>query len=261
VSQEKWAIRVAKLLRKAESTTPEEAELLTAKAQEIMTSWALSDALIARASGDNNKEREQVIQKTTLYRGGYSRALFQIGSAVSRANNCKALISKAKQQNLTFLHIIGFESDVERVLFLDSSLQVQAATALRAWWKQQETDWMSAPQKFKTRREFFYGFANGVESLLTQARRAGEREAIANEADRAETTLEEAGDSVALVIREKKAAVDEWIDKTYGKLRPDRGTRRTHGGYAAQDAGYAAGRSADVGFGRVGSGPKALVGA
>ena len=80
-TSEHYADKIAKLLAKAESTTPEEAESLVAKAQELMTAYAVSEAMIDSVRGI---ERDEIGQDE--YVGIFRAAVADIGRAVARAN-------------------------------------------------------------------------------------------------------------------------------------------------------------------------------
>src|ERR1051326_8295178 len=106
---ERYADKIAKLLRKAESTTQEEAELLVQKAQELMTQYAISEELISRAKGENAKKREEIIEKTINLTGQYRNELWDIGATCARNNDCRVLIGRG---STVTLYVIGFESEV-----------------------------------------------------------------------------------------------------------------------------------------------------
>lgn len=240
--QEKYADKIAKLLRKAESTTPEEAEALIAKAQQLMTEYAIDEALLAKARGE--EVTEEIVEEDITYKGVYHAALFDIGYAIALANDCRGLIGK--HGKYTRLHVIGFKSDVERVRMLDASVQIQAVGALTKWWSEQDSSWMTAMDKFKARREFLFGFARGLGHQLTAAKVAGEKAAAKTQAERAHVSQDDAVESVALVVRSKKARVQDWMDEAYGKRLRSSSRRYSSGGHDARAAGSAAGRRADV---------------
>jgi hypothetical protein len=240
--REKFADKIGKLLAKAESTTPEEAELLLGKAQELMTRYAIDEAMVAAARGI--EAAEKIVEVRITYTGIFREAAFDIGKALCAPNECRHLISRGSNQ--TTLVVIGFEGDVERVKMLDASVQIQARGAMLKWAKDQDRTYMSGMQWYKARREFLFGFAHGLHMQLAVAHKVAVKVA---EDEQAPT--EESG-SVALVLRDKKVRVNDWIDETYGKLTSS--TRRySSGGYGAHAAGSVAGHRADAtGRGKVG---------
>src|SRR4029453_7455356 len=102
---------------------------------------------------------------------------------------------------------------------LETSLQLQMARALQAWWKQEDRSWMSKTQNVRARQSFMEGFTYGVDAKLAKARMAG-RQAAEKSAGT------DGKESVALVLRSRKDRVDEWMDKKYGNLRAGRGSYR-----------------------------------
>jgi hypothetical protein len=255
--QERFADKVAKLLRKAEDpgASPAEAEAFLAKAQALMVEYAITEELLARARGDVERTREEVVESSITYTGIYHQALFDVGSAVAKANDCRVLIRRGGKS--TTLIIIGFESDVARVKMLDASAQIQATGGLVKWWKQQDSSWMSGMQKYKARREFLFGFASGLASKLQEARAQGHDAAAEAQVKREHVAKTDAAEGVALVVRDKKAHVNDWVDQTYGRLRYS-SRRYSSGGYEARNSGHAAGRRADLGGKAVAGGGKQL---
>lgn len=249
--RKKFADKIGKLLAKAESTTPEEAELLLQKAQELMSRYSIDEAMVQAARGIESAEK--VVEERITYTGIFKDAAFDIGRALCEPNECRHLISR--QGNKTALVVIGFEGDVSRVKMLDSSVQIQARGALLKWTKDQDRTFMSGMQWYKARREFLFGFAEGLRAQLWAAHASAVKAAKADEKPSPDGP---SSGSVELVLRDKKQRVTDWIDQTYGKLGST-SRRYSSGGYAARDAGSTAGRRADAsGRGKVQGRTKAL---
>lgn len=244
-----YAEKIAKLLRKAENpgATAEEAEAFITKAQELMTKYAIEEALVNAARIGSAKVAEKIVRDQIVYRGGYAPAQYDIGAAIARANDCRVLISKYRGTQTLILN--GFESDVARVKMLDASVQIQATGAVTKWARTKDMSWMTASQRYIARRDFLFGFAQGLASQLSEAKERGQAEAQREDVQRGG-----AANSVALVVKDRKERLNEWMDETYGKLRTtSRNYSRGFGG--GTSAGYSAGRSADVsGKGGVGGG-------
>ena len=243
-SAESYAVRIAKLLAKAESTTEAEAEALFTKAQELMRKYAIDEELVRQAQGEHLAQREEIVQVVIKVEGIYKKALMDIVSAISGANDCKIVyMDLGKELHLT---CTGFESDTRNVQLLNASVQLQAAKALRAWWKAEPKTYMHQRDGYKMRREFLYGFASGLRDQFRQANAAAQAEAAKEQAAARNISEEEASDSVALVLRSRKERVNEWYDNHYGKtLRSSRSYRQS-GGIGASQAGMSAGRSANT---------------
>jgi hypothetical protein len=261
--EDKYAERIAKLLAKAESTTPEEAELLVAKAQELMTTYAISQAMIDAKGG---VERDEIVEVKIRFEGTYRLAQFDIARTLAVANNCRVLQSTGGggggrrsyyryQTPHKTIYVIGFKSDVDRVELLNASLQIQCARALGTWWKndvdEYNKSWWTSHQKSIERREFIFGFSNGLANKLFHANEAARAADAAERAAAENITETEASDSVALVLRSREDRVSDWMDETYGKLGKGRGGAYSSGSHSSRSAGNAAGRSASTGTGHL----------
>jgi hypothetical protein len=256
--QDKYAEKIVALLRKAESTTPEEAELLVEKAQQLMTEYAISEAML---DANRGIERDEIEQQQFKLQGVFRDAIGELLWAICSSNNCRAVMMKDMRMKdeetgkykLTLQYTVtGFRSDINRTEMLFSSLQIQAASAQGTWAKTELPGWYSSSDKWRARRDFLSGFSSAVRNRLAAANAAAKEAAAATHAAENSTTVEEASSSVALVLRSRKDRVDEWFDQKYGKsLRSARQTYRREN-YGARAAGSAAGSRADIGQGRVG---------
>jgi hypothetical protein len=248
--QGKYAQKIAALLRKAESTnSPQEAEALTDKAQELMTRYAIESGML---EAHKDSEREEIVERTIDYGGLYSVALRGIGSTVARKNGCKILVSKGYGRgpsggDTARLHVIGFESDVERVIVLDASVQIQAVIALRKWSKDNLQDWMSRQQKSHSKRDFYFGFAQGLGQRLQNAQEVSQAAVVEEMAEAQSETVQATSESVGLMIRSRKERIEDWTDSRYGQLRSVRSRSYQSGGAGGWTAGHRAGTQANTG--------------
>ncbi len=232
--QERYIEKVQKLLRKAESTTPEEAEALVEKAQELMTAHAINEAMLAhRRQEPSDRVGRERIELT----GHYAKAESAILSAVARANNCRVAFSPTMKRDLEHIWINGFTRDVARTGMLFSSLLIQAHGAMWTWWKEERevNPPVSRRDGYYSRRAFLFGFGVAVNRRLDAAR------------VRVEEVLADEDTSVALVVRDRRTQVKDWVDSTYGHLTTHRvGASVLPGGAAG--AGREAGERADIGM-------------
>lgn len=249
--------QVAALLAKAsaDGVTPEEAEALTLKAQQLMTSHGITEELLARATGERVKKIE-IVERSIAFTGIFQTTLFEIGRAIALTNNCKTLIQVQKwiKPTRTVMYVIGFEDDVTHVEQLVELVLPQAHAAVGVYWKSNpDRDHYTKMESFKDRREFLSGFARGLRGKLLDARRRGEGTAATQEATRANVSSVDAQASVELVVRSKNERVDDWTDKKYGNtLRTSRvGANRSGFNGGGHAAGHAAGRAANIGQGGV----------
>lgn len=225
--------KIAKLLQKAETTTPEEAEALTQKAVELMQKYGITQAMLnARRTGD--QERIEMVQ--IPLKGIYAMAYMSMMDAIANAySDVKTYYTQWKQSDVV-LTITGFESDVAQLKILLASLQLQVVVALDAWWKSDERVRASATamDKFKARRTFIKAFGNGAAERIRRARRSVVREA------------EKETPGTEIVLRSRAQAVEEFLAAHGPKLKISK-RREKHGGYDASNAGYTAGKNANTG--------------
>ncbi|KAA9153333.1 DUF2786 domain-containing protein [Amycolatopsis acidicola] len=207
---EKMLAKVRALLAKAESTPyPEEAEALSAKAQELMSRYSFEQALV--------DSREAGSARRFWLDEPYLAAKSSLVSAVASANRCRAV----SYEKLGFLAVVGHEVDLDIVDVLATSLLVQATEAMLAAGRH-----VSLGGRSRT-RSFRHAF------LLSYAARIGERLAEADEAVGAQVVDER----LLPVLARRRAEVDA----LFGRLFPDV-ARRTHS--ISNGAGWHAGRAA-----------------
>lgn len=203
--------RVRGLLAKAESTTfAEEAEALSAKAQELMARHALAAAVVETRGGAPSATAVRRLWLDAPYTSAKSSLVHQVAGA----NRCRAVGLAA----LDLVTLVGHPTDLDTVELLVTSLLVQAGRA------------MAASSGGSRTRSFRHAF------LLSYATRIGERlreaGAAAEEAARAE-----AGDALLPVL----AARGEEVERTVAELFPRLVTKRFSMG---NPAGWRAGREA-----------------
>ncbi|WKG04624.1 DUF2786 domain-containing protein [Mycolicibacterium sp. HK-90] len=117
--------RVRGLLAKAEATTfPEEAEALSAKAQELMSRYSLQHAIRDHERG----RAAEAIARRIWIDGPYVGAKAALVQSVATANRCQMVCA----EKLGFVAVIGADCDLEFVELLSTSLLVQANRAMLA---------------------------------------------------------------------------------------------------------------------------------
>lgn len=235
--------KVRKLLAQAEdpAATPEEAQAFTAKAQQLMSKYAIDLAMVT------DPERiGRVVQRGWRLDPPYAGRKVSLVNAVSRANDCRAVYTDLNGGSKS-IEVVGFPADVDWVQALSASLELQMMTALAA------TRRRKPPAVHG--RTFAVGFVDGfvheVSSRLQQARRAAVAEA---EGERAVglggAATPGSGPSVALVLVGKAAQVDdEYRARFPGARNVHRYTRLTS--WAGYEPGRAAGRRASLARGAV----------
>ncbi|MBW3606444.1 MAG: DUF2786 domain-containing protein [Actinobacteria bacterium] len=141
--------RVRGLLAKAESTEfDEEAEALTAKAQELITRYAIADALLHTPADTGEPSVRRVPVNNP-----YPDAKASLLSVIADANRCQAVHSP----DMGWVTLFGYDGDLDAVELLAASLQAQATNAMARQGSRRGRDGRSTTRSF--RRAFLYGFA------------------------------------------------------------------------------------------------------
>lgn len=155
--------RVRGLLAKAESTQyPEEAEALSAKAQELMNRHAFERAML-----DADTHSDQVATSSRLWLDNpYIEAKSHLVSAIATANRSKAVF----YPHLGCVGLVGEELDLEITELLTTSLLVQATRAMLAEGSQTTRGGVSRTRSF--RRSFLVSYATRIGERLTEAGKA-----------------------------------------------------------------------------------------
>ena len=119
---EKALSRVRALLAKAEATEfPDEAEALSAKAQELMSRYSIREAV-----ADHDRGRAPVAAARRIWIDNpYPTAKASLVQAVGQANRCRVVWAA-----LGFVTVVGTETDLDLVELLTTSLLVQANRAM-----------------------------------------------------------------------------------------------------------------------------------
>lgn len=217
------------MLAKAESTTPEEAEALTAAAEKIILRYGIDEAMLA--ASDPSRQEEMVKDRTLMFEGRYADArLRSVYSALEAFGTCYFL--RVRTGVTTFyLEIYGRKSQVERMVILGASLDAQAMISLNNWWRE-ERRWhkgiSTEHQKFIARREHLLGFGEGA-----RVRVLSEKKQVQDETPGA-----------ALVLADESALAKEFATKGV-KISSSR-SYRSQDSYS-RNQGFEAGRKANVG--------------
>jgi hypothetical protein len=228
--------RIRGLLDQAEGTSyPSEAEAFAAKAAELMARHHVDVAMLDRSRPGRGGGVVEV--DIELGRGQYVRARLELLTRVAAAYDCRVLTSSAPGGRLG--HVIGHVADVDQVSLMYTSLLVQATRAAAA----EPMPRRHAGVTF--RRGFLLGFAARVGERLAAQAEAAVRAAERARAPAGAPAPDAGGPSVALVLADRRDAVDDWVAERYRNLRRlDRGAPVTAEGVAR---GSRAGDRADLG--------------
>ena len=223
--------KVRGLLAKAESTTfPDEAEALSAKAQELIARHSIDLALLA-TDVDVPGGRKIYIEPP------YPKPKFQLLAEVADANGCRAVWSNSRKTAT----VIGHQGDLDVTDLLFTSLLIQGTRAILS--EGAIRDEYGATRTKSWRNAFWFGYAY----------RIGERLEEASESVRAEVADDNA--NLLPVLARRSDEVDRVVEETF----PNLGSLRVP---VSNSAGIRAGRQhadrADIGGKTVGGSSTAL---
>lgn len=208
----KLLAKVRALLAKAEATEfDEEADLLSAKAQELISRHAL-DRVLAESAGQG--AAAEPTARRIWIDAPYVFGKGLLVAAVADANRCRSVISEA----WGFCTVFGQEEDLAAVDLLVTSLLLQAGAAMRRCGRQ--TDVMGTSRTRSFRQSFLVSYASRIGERL--------REATAQAAD----STGRAGELVP-VLRARAEHVDRACEAMFPRLVSRRAGINNARGWAA----------------------------
>jgi Protein of unknown function (DUF2786) len=161
--------RIRALLAKAESSEfPDEAEALSAKAQQLMSRHAIERVML-EASQDGAPQGSTA--RRMWLDAPYAGAKSLLVASVASANSCQAVWS----EDLGFITVVGDPSDLASVEMLATSLLVQANRAMLAAGRIVDRRGTSRTRSF--RQSFLVSYATRIRQRLIEASEAEVTEA------------------------------------------------------------------------------------
>jgi hypothetical protein len=238
-ADERMLSRIRALLAKAEATEyAEEAEALSARAQELMAKYSIGQALLAADSGRKDDPAGRRIAVDNPYEAAKTSLL----QAVATANRCRVIWSK----DVGLATVVGFDADLDALELLFTSLLVQASSAMLHAGSRQDAYGRSRTRAF--RQSFLVSYAIRIGERLSQAAEhateeaAAQQEAAAGQAAGAVAgadSAQSAGTALVPFLATRRQAVDDAVDEMFGDtLRRGRSVRAT------DPEGWASGRAA-----------------
>lgn len=229
---------IAQLLAKAESTTPEEAEALTEHAERLMVKYMIDQATLDARRVKAGKSAEKIVKLSVDVVGSYRKSLVNVWVMAGRALGAVEFLKSSDNGKFIKLHLIGFESDLEQLITLGKSLEVQGAVALRSWWKINKPHYsgVRSYDQWEARSAFLNGFATGVARRITDSKAK---------------IVNGSSTSTALVLVDRSQAVQEFfqnIPQTKGRAQKEAWDHK------ASLSGFQAGKNANTGGRSVGQG-------
>ena len=234
--------KVRALLAKAESTTyAEEAAALTAKAHELIAAHAIDLAMLEERTG-----RGAIVTRMIFIDAPYPKEKFLLLSAAARSNNADSLFGLGQKGFALlrdegrldemdaagqFAWIVGYESDLDSVELLFTSLLLQAVNVMLNAGSM--TDWAGRNRTKSFRRSFLVGFSNVIDTRLAES------------AERASATADTAsGGSVLPVLASRRDDVDREMSEQFPNTKR---LETSVSNYDGIRAGVHAGQRADIG--------------
>jgi hypothetical protein len=226
--------RIRALLAKAEATEfAEEAEALSARAQELMAKYSIDHALLAAESGHQEAASGRRIAVDNPYEAPKATLL----QTVAAANRCRVVWSK----ELGLVTVVGFPADLDAVELLFTSLLVQANTAMLRDGGKHDAGGRSRTRAF--RQSFLVSYAIRVGERLADATVHAEQDAEAEQrAARGDTMPAGAGNKgtdLVPFLAARHQAVDDAVDEMFGNT-----LKRARSVRATDAEGWTSGRAA-----------------
>jgi hypothetical protein len=239
-TQDKLLDKVRKLLAKAEdpAVTEPEAEAYNERAAALIAQYGIDRALLAAAG----KVADDITSVRLSVDNPYSRDKADLLNSVCTALRGRT-IYHSRGKTVYGVTIFGFQSDLERVQLLYTSLLLQASTQLA---RVRPDGYYESVAAY--RRSWLAGFRNSVYHRLI----AAERRAGAEAAERAPM-----GTSTAIVLVDRSARVEAAFKESTEGMS-ELGNRRLSG--SGRRDGYRAGQTADLGATRIDASRHAITG-
>jgi len=191
--------RIRGLLAKAESTEfPEEAEALTAKAQQLMTRYAVDSAVLDAAAGP--PVIDEVRARRVHLLQPYAEAKVQLLTVVASANGVRSVW----HDDVGMATVVGLPLDLDLMELLFTSLLLQATRAMTDTGRAGSTRTRSP----SFRRSFLLAYALRIGERLEEARDAATADAEA-----------ESGAALVPVLTARTEAVEEALAQLFPELR------------------------------------------
>jgi hypothetical protein len=223
-SPDKVLARIRALLAKAESTDfSDEADALTAKAQQLMSRYEIDAAVLAAAGPAG--QADGVLARRLHLSNPYAEPKAHLLQAIAAANGARVVLFA----DLGIATVIGLPVDLDLVELLFTSLLLQVNRALAGTVATAGASTRSAAY----RRGFLYSYATRIGERLAEARTEAAAEAT-----------REYGTSLVPVLARKAEAVDSTVAELFPRLTTRRGPVVDAAGWRA---GKLAAENADLG--------------
>ncbi|MGA5019273.1 DUF2786 domain-containing protein [Streptomyces griseoincarnatus] len=231
---DKTLAKIRAILAKAEdpAASEAEAEAYFAKAAALMAKYGIERAMLAAYNPGTDEIGDRVI----TIEGSYVKERQILAAAIAGALGMSSIMRTRERgygkRKVYEVHLYGYGSDLERAELLYTSLSLQASNGLR---NARPGYWDGTLATY--RKSWFRGFTAAVSDRIAKAEKRASDEAE-----------ELHGSSVALVLADRKALVEQRMYAEHSDLRKWKGRQLSGGGTRA---GLEAGRRADIGHTRL----------
>ncbi len=193
--------KVRALLAKAESTEfPEEAEALSARAQEMMVRHRIDHAALAAEAGSES----EVGGRRLPVDAPYEQHKVILLNVVAQANSCRAVW----HNNLGLCTVMGLREDINAVELLFTSLLVQATRAMQRAGSSLDAQGRSRTRSFRS--SFLAAFAARIGERLSESVDSAERQVVHEYA--------KAGTDLTPVLASQTRKVEEALSEAFPEL-------------------------------------------
>ncbi|WP_188302331.1 DUF2786 domain-containing protein [Streptomyces sp. CBMA123] len=221
------------LLAKAEdAATPEaEAELARTRAMEMMAKYGVDEALLS----DGQPSRDGITARYIDLPNPWSMSRVRLMCFIAEAVGCKAINMGQEANGVRRVHVVGYESDVQRAEILYTSLLLQMLNGLNR---------QAVPYGVRSAKAWRNSWQLGFIVRVTERLKAIEEAARAAAAGETSAT----GRSTELVLADR----DTMVESAYRKAHPKTWKQRSSFSGNGYGDGVAAGNRADIGGTRIG---------
>lgn len=247
-TKQKRAETIKKLQAKAAGTSNEaEASTYIAKAQELMTKWAISDAELD-ASGDHETDEITSVFHA-VSKSVYFLPTVHLWSFIAEANGVHVLCFDITRYGTNQgVLLVGWRSDIERVELMFQLIEVQVKRERNRQLPEMYRDPVYQAND-RLRRAINKKISNWKQAFtVAYAVRIGQR--LRDQAERTKhDVIQSTGSGTELVLVDREKRVDDFWNAMTGDVKEGKARKYDAAGY---HAGHGAADSADLGNTRVG---------
>lgn len=250
--------KIRALLAKAEGTHfPGEAKAFSEKAQELMSKWAIDDAMLRASKPDEGRGS---IDQSTIWidANEYRAPKIQLLNHIAIINDCKIVLYRQQYIKLNDelepkrrvrVVIVGFAEDREWINTLYTSLMTQASMEYLSSDVQDrlKLECPHSGHRIAWRNAFMFGYGQAIYRRLIDAKRRAQAQA--------ETQYT---GGMAMVLARKDTLVSQAFSNMFPKLGKASSSSASRDAGSAGSMGYAAGGRADLLNPKIGGNRKAL---